>query len=85
MRKPFSDREKLKARMKQWLPLIFTVAWSPVIWMVLTILLGSWMHYVIGVWWVVLVILSVSTLLVMTALFRIFRSFSLQIFDEKNF
>jgi len=61
--KLFPDREKLKRYMKAGLPLIFAVAWTPVVWMLLAALFGPPMQRLFSAWQPVVAILAASTLL----------------------
>jgi len=77
----FPDRDKLKAFMKKGLPLIFAVAWTPVLWMALAALFGSAMERLLGSWQVTVGILGVAALLLMGTLVLLFRRYGLGIFQ----
>ena len=78
------DREKLKAFMKKGLPLIFAVAWTPVLWMALAALFGQPMERLFGSWQAALGILGAAAVLLMAALMLLFRRYGLKIFEEKG-
>lgn len=78
----FPDREKLKVVMKKWLPVVFAIAWAPVIWMFLALLLGSWMQHLVGSWWAVVVLVSAVTAAIVLFVVRFFRKMSCRIGDE---
>lgn len=76
----FPDKEKLKKMMRGGLPLIFAVAWAPMVWMLLAALLGPVMGYLFSSWQAVVAILSVATLAVTLLLTVAFRRFGMKIF-----
>lgn len=75
-------RDKLKVFMKKGLPLVFAVAWAPMVWMLLAAVLGSTMERLIGSWQVTVVVLALTTLLVTIGLNLMFRRYGLKIFGE---
>ncbi|NTV03029.1 MAG: hypothetical protein HGB04_09680 [Chlorobiaceae bacterium] len=75
------EREKLKAFMKKGLPLIFAVAWTPVIWMALALLFGSVMERMFRSWQAAIGVLGVLALLLMAALVHLFRRYGLRMFE----
>ncbi|NTU68482.1 MAG: hypothetical protein HGB02_06355 [Chlorobiaceae bacterium] len=77
----FPDKDKMKVVMKNGLPLIFAVAWTPVLWMVLAVVFGSAMEHLLGSWQAAIGLLGVSALLLMAALSLLFRRYGLGIFD----
>lgn len=79
--KLFPEKEKRKRFMKNGLPVIFTVAWTPVVWMLLATLLGPPMQQLFTAWQPVMLIIGVSTIIVMLILFRLFRRTGLKIFE----
>ncbi|NTU93590.1 MAG: hypothetical protein HGB29_05390 [Chlorobiaceae bacterium] len=80
----FPEKEKLKAIMKRWLPLLFAVAWTPMVWMLLAALIGPLMVRLFGSWQPVVAVLVVSTALVTGGMIAVFRRYGLKIFEEKG-
>ncbi|NTU58832.1 MAG: hypothetical protein HGB00_07955 [Chlorobiaceae bacterium] len=78
----FPDREKIKKYMKAGLPLIFAVAWTPVVWMLTAALFGPPMQRMLGSWQPVVAILAVVTFVVMVGLVRLFQRIGLRSFDK---
>ncbi|HWR01507.1 MAG TPA: hypothetical protein VN371_06550 [Chlorobaculum sp.] len=78
----FPEREKMKGYMKAGLPLIFAIAWTPVVWMVLAAVFGPPMQRLFSAWQPVVAILVAATLLAMVGLVRLFRSIGLRYFDK---
>jgi hypothetical protein len=78
----FPDREKLQRFMKSGLPLIFAIAWTPVVWMLLAAVFGPPMQRVFSAWQPVVAILASATLLVMVGIVRLFRRVGLRSFDK---
>lgn len=76
----FPDKEQLKKMMRGGLPLIFAVAWAPMVWMLLAALLGPVMGLLFSSWQPVVAILSVATLAVTLLLNVVFRRYGLKIF-----
>jgi hypothetical protein len=79
----FPEKEKMKVFMKKGLPLIFAVAWTPMVWMLLLAVLGPAMQYLFGSWQVVVAVLAVSTVLVSGSLTYLFSRYGLTIFKDK--
>jgi hypothetical protein len=80
--KLFPDKDKLKKKMKAGLPLIFAVAWTPVVWMLLAAVFGPPMQRVFSAWQPVVAILAVTTILAMVGLVRLFRYVGLKSYDN---
>lgn len=80
----FPEKAKMQALMKKGLPVIFAVAWTPVVWMLMTAILGNAMERMIGSWQPVVAILGLTTIAVMSVLVIAFRRYGLKIFDEKG-
>lgn len=80
----FPKKETLQAFMTKGLPLIFAVAWIPVVWMLLVTVFGPVLERLFGTWQPVVGVLVVSTVLVTTALTIAFRRYGLKIFEEKG-
>ncbi|NTW52154.1 MAG: hypothetical protein HGB22_06155 [Chlorobiaceae bacterium] len=78
----FPEREKMMRYMKAGLPLIFAVAWTPVIWMLLAAVFGPPMQRLFSSWQPVVAILATATVLVMVGLVRLFRSIGLRNSDN---
>ncbi len=78
----FPEKEKMKGYMKAGLPLIFAVAWTPVVWMLLAAIFGPPMQRLFSTWQPVVGILALMTILVMAGLVRLFRSIGLRNFDK---
>jgi membrane protein YdbS with pleckstrin-like domain len=76
------DKEKKKKFMKNGLPVIFAVAWTPIIWMVLVSIAGPLMERMFHAWQPVVIIIAVATVLVMIALIRLFKMAGSRIFDN---
>jgi len=79
----FPEREKMKAFMKKGLPIIFAVAWTPMVWMLMVALLGPAMQHLFADWRTIVAILMVSTILVMVGMVVIFRRYALKIFGDR--
>lgn len=80
----FPDRETLKRFMKNGLPVVFTVVWAPVIWMLLASLFGPLANRLFTVWQIPVFIIGVATLMVTAGLARLLRRFSLKKFGENG-
>lgn len=80
----FPDEEKKKRFMKNGLPVVFAVAWTPIIWMVLAAVLGPVLERVLPVWQLVVLIIAMLSVLAMVMLVRVFRILGLKIFGEKG-
>jgi len=80
--KLFPDRDKLKKYMKAGLPLIFAVAWTPVVWMLLAAVFGPPMQRLFSAWQPVVAILVVTTCLAMIGLVRLFRHVGLKNYEN---
>jgi membrane protease YdiL (CAAX protease family) len=78
----FPEMEKRKRFMKSGLPVIFTVAWTPVVGMLLAMLLGPPMQKIFVSGLPVMLVIGVLTLIVMLVLYRLFRQIGLKIFDQ---
>jgi hypothetical protein len=78
----FPEREKMKTFMKKGLPIIFAVAWTPMVWMLMVALLGPVIQHLFADWRLIVSILVVATLLVMIGLVILFRRYALKIFGE---
>lgn len=76
----FPEKEKLGKMMRGGLPLIFAVAWAPMVWMLLASLLGPSMERLFGTWQPVVAVLTIVTAIVMLLLIAAFRRFGLKIF-----
>jgi hypothetical protein len=80
--KLFPDEQKKKKFMKSGLPVVFTIAWTPIVWMLLASLMGPVIEPVFHSWQPVVLIIGVMTLLAMLLLIRLFRSVGLKVFDK---
>jgi len=80
----FPDEEKKKRFMKNGLPVVFAVAWTPIIWMVLAAVLGPVLERVLPVWQLVVLIIAMLSVLAMVMLVRLFRILGLKFFGENG-
>lgn len=80
----FPDEEKKKRFMKNGLPVVFAVAWTPIIWMVLAAVLGPVLERVLPVWQLVVFIIAMLSVLAMVMLVRLFRLLGLKFFGENG-
>jgi len=80
--KLFPDEQKRKKFMKGGLPVVFTIAWTPIVWMLMASLVGPVVDPVFQSWQPVVLIIGVTTLLAMLLLIRLFRGGGLKIFDK---
>jgi hypothetical protein len=80
--KLFPDEQKRKKFMKGGLPVVFTIAWTPIVWMLLASLLGPVIEPVFHSWQPVVLIIGVMTLLSMLLLIRLFKTVGLKSFDK---
>jgi len=80
----FPDEEKKKRFMKNGLPVVFAVAWTPIIWMVLAAVLGPVLERVLPVWQLVVLIIAMLSVLAMVMLVRLFRLLGLKFFGENG-
>ncbi|ACF11712.1 conserved hypothetical protein [Chlorobaculum parvum NCIB 8327] len=80
----FPDEEKKKRFMKNGLPVMFAVAWTPIIWMVLAAVLGPVLERVLPVWQLVVLIIAMLSVLAMVMLVRLFRILGLKFFGENG-
>lgn len=78
----FPEEEKRKKMMKKGLPAIFTLAWTPIVWMVLAFLLGPSLERLIPSWQVVVGILVLLTLLFMMVMLRLLTTLGLKISEK---
>jgi len=81
--KLFGDPEFRKRFMKSGLPFILAVAWAPIIWMVLTALLGSFLLRLTSSVLVVQTIVLPLPLLSIFLFLRVFRVLSDRFYGEK--
>ncbi len=79
----FPEKEKMNTFRKKGLPIIFAVAWTPMVWMLMVALLGPAMQYLFADWRPIVAILVVSTLLVVFGLVGLFRRYALKIFGDR--
>jgi hypothetical protein len=80
----FPDREKLKRAMQKGLPLVMSLAWGPVVWMVLALLVGSPIQHMTGSLPATISIVTVAAVLATATIVRQFRRSSSRIFDNKD-
>jgi len=80
--KLFPDEQKKKKFMKGGLPVVFTIAWTPIVWMLLASLMGPVIEPVFHSWQPVVLIIGVMTLVAMLLLIRLFRGAGLKVFDK---
>jgi hypothetical protein len=76
--------KKLNAFMRHGLPLVFAVAWAPMVWMLLAAVLGPVMERLFSSWQPIVAVLVALTALVTGGLSVMFRRFGLKIFGEKS-
>jgi len=80
--KLFPDEQQKKRFMKNGLPVIFAVAWTPIVWMLLVLVAGPLMERMFNAWQPVVIILGFVTVLVMMALIRLFKMAGSRIFEK---
>jgi ribose/xylose/arabinose/galactoside ABC-type transport system permease subunit len=80
----FPDREKLKSFMKKGLPVVFTVVWAPMIWMLLASLFGPLANRLFTVWQIPAIIIAVATLAVTVSLALWLSQLSLKKFGDNG-
>lgn len=80
--KIFPDEEKKKRFMKHKLPLVFAVAWTPIVWMALASVLGPLLERMVPVWQLVVLVIALVTALAMVGIVRFFRFIGLRVFGE---
>ncbi|HHE07759.1 MAG TPA: hypothetical protein ENL01_02440 [Chlorobaculum parvum] len=80
--KIFPNEEEKKRFMKHKLPLVFAVAWTPIVWMALTFMLGPLLERMVPVWQLVVLVIALATALAMVGIVRFFRFIGLRVFGE---
>lgn len=80
----FPDEQTKKRFMKNGLPVIFGVVWTPIIWMLLVSIAGPLMQRMFQAWQPVVISLALATLLVMVALIRLFKMAGSRFFEKSE-
>ncbi len=82
--KLFPDRARMKVLMGRGLPLVFAIAWAPLVWMLLAGVVGNALTSIFRSWQPVVAVLATLTIAVMCGLVLVFRRFALKIFDDNT-
>jgi hypothetical protein len=82
--KLFPDEQKKRKFMKNGLPAVFAIAWTPIIWMLLVMVAGPLMERMFHAWQPVVIIIGIMTLLVMFALIRLFKMAGSRFFEKSE-
>ncbi|NTV67470.1 MAG: hypothetical protein HGB06_07285 [Chlorobaculum sp.] len=80
----FPDEQTKKRFMKNGLPVIFGVVWTPIIWMLLVSIAGPLMQRMFQAWQPVVISLALVTLLVMVVLIRLFKIAGSRFFEKSE-
>ncbi len=70
--------------MKTGLPFLLGFAWVPIIWMVLTALLGPVLYVLTGSWVITQLIIVIFAFLFTYLLLTVFRRFNKRVYSEKS-
>lgn len=78
----FPDRETLKRFMKKWLPVAFSAAWSPLVWMLATVVTGPLSRFMGMPWQLAVGINALVTVVVTALLARLFIRYGMKLVES---